>query len=283
MHMRKLSTTGGLAQRHLGGAVEGRSNQQRGPLRGRNPQLWGRAHRSTPDIVFTLGISVHIGTSKHFGAQICRFLCFLVFFFLFPLPVTKDQPKFGVYNQSIFRPQAMLRLPCRSARSSGQKDCQRPIWICASWTYKKKTECVNAYCVCVCAIRSAQLLPQLELGKLSSSPSQSWLIPKRLVEAWCAIFPWLCITVPLKWSYIWDMGVAQLFGVSRFSDFGFRVSCTSTSLAARVSPLEISWPQAGKSGRSSFEDFRRLWACENFRSKSTPAQAFLLPTCPSKE
>jgi hypothetical protein len=151
MHMRKLSTTGGLAQRHLGGAVEGRSNQQRGPLRGRNPQLWGRAHRSTPDIVFTLGISVHIGTSKHFGAQICRFLCFLVFFFLFPLPVTKDQPKFGVYNQSIFRPQAMLRLPCRSARSSGQKDCQRPIWICASWTYKKKTECVNAYCVCVFA------------------------------------------------------------------------------------------------------------------------------------
>ena len=68
-----------------------------------------------------------ISTSKHFGAQICRFLVFSCFLFLFPLPMTEGKPKFGVYSEKHFRLQRMLRLPCRSARSSGQKDCQRPI------------------------------------------------------------------------------------------------------------------------------------------------------------
>ena len=112
-------------RRHLAGAVEGRSNQQHEPLRGQHPQFCGRAHRSTTSahMMFTSSMSVHPKILEPKSVDLWCFLV-LVFLFLFPL---RRQPKFGVYGENLFRPPRIPRLPCRSARSSGQKDCQRPI------------------------------------------------------------------------------------------------------------------------------------------------------------
>ena len=106
-------------------AVEGRSNQQHEPLRGQHPQFCGRAHRSTTSahMMFTSSMSVHPKILEPKSVDLWCFLV-LVFLFLFPL---RRQPKFGVYGENLFRPPRIPRLPCRSARSSGQKDCQRPI------------------------------------------------------------------------------------------------------------------------------------------------------------